>query len=198
MGRVRGRLPSAAMVVWLTAVWVLLWGDLSWGNVVNGILLAVFVSVLLPLPNVSDLGAFRPLGVAVLVVRFLWDALAGALQVTRVAIRPAPPRSAVIKVQLRSHSDVILATTAGLTSLIPGSVVVEAHRLTGVLYLHILDLPPGETEEAIESVRKVVLGQEERLLRAISADAVLADAGYVPGWRAGSGEIDARSPEVRP
>ena len=104
----------------------------------------------------------------------------------------------MIKVQLRSHSDVILATTAGLTSLIPGSVVVEAHRLTGVLYLHILDLPPGETEEAIESVRKVVLGQEERLLRAISADAVLADAGYVPGWRAGSGEIDARSPEVRP
>lgn len=186
------------MVVWLTAVWVLLWGDVSWGNVVNGILLAVLVGVIVPLPHVSGLGAFRPLAVAHLAGRFLWDVLRGALEVSRTALRPTPPRSAVIKVQLRSHSDIILATTAGLTSLIPGSVVVEVHRFSGVLYLHVLDLPSGEIAKAITAIRRTVLAQEERLLRAISSDAVLADAGYRPGWRVGSGEIDASSTEVRP
>lgn len=198
MAGIRERMPSLDMVVWLTAVWVLLWGDISWGNVVNGIILAVLVSTVLPLPRVTGLGSYRPLAIGVLVGRFLVDLVHGAIDVSRVALRRTPPRSAVIRVQLRSHSDIVLVTTAGLTSLIPGSVVIEAHRFTGVLYLHILDLPRGDTEDAIARVRRSVLAQEERLLRALSSDAVLADAGYRPGWRVGSGEIDATSAEVRP
>ncbi|MGM0385859.1 MAG: Na+/H+ antiporter subunit E [Actinomycetota bacterium] len=198
MDRIRRRLPSAGLVAWLTVVWVLLWGDVSPANVVNGVILGLFVSILLPLPRVTGLGAFRPLAVAVLVGRFVVDAVRGALEVAAIAFRAAPPRSAVVKVPLRSHSDVILASTAGLTSLIPGSVVVEAHRLTGVLYLHVFDVAGENLEADVERVRHTVLAQEERLMRALSSDAELADAGYLPGWRVGSGELDATSGEVRP
>lgn len=198
MDRVRGRAPSPGLVAWLTVVWVLLWGDITVANIVNGVILGATVAVLLPLPRVKGLGAFRPLAVAVLVGRFALDAVRGALEVAAVAFRAVPPRSAVVRVALRSHSDVILATTAGLTSLIPGSVVVEAHRLTGVLYLHVFDVVGEDLEEAVERVRRTVLAQEERLMRALSSDAELADAGYRPGWRVGSGELDASSGEVRP
>ena len=133
MAGIRERMPSLDMVVWLTAVWVLLWGDISWGNVVNGIILAVLVSTVLPLPRVTGLGSYRPLAIGVLVGRFLVDLVHGAIDVSRVALRRTPPRSAVIRVQLRSHSDIVLVTTAGLTSLIPGSVVIEAMRTTTVL-----------------------------------------------------------------
>lgn len=197
MDRIRRRLPSAGLVAWLTVVWVLLWGDVTLANVVNGIILGTLVAVLLPLPRVTGLGAFRPLAAAVLVGRFAVDAVRGALEVAAVAFRAAPPRSAVVRVPLRSHSDVILASTAGLTSLIPGSVVVEAHRLTGVLYLHVFDVAGEDLEGAVERVRRTVLAQEERLMRALSSDAELADAGYRPGWRVGSGEIDAASGEER-
>jgi len=187
MRAISDRLPSAATLVWLTAVWVLLWGDLSWGNVVNGLLLGLFVTVLMPLPRVRGLGAFRPLAVAVLVGRFAIDVVGGALQVSRLALRRRPPHSAVVKVQLRSHSDAILAATGGLSSLIPGSVIVEAHRLTGVLYLHVLDIPEDDPEAGIAALRGRVLAQEERLMRAFSSAAELVDAGYRPGWRVGSG-----------
>ncbi len=168
MRAISDRLPSAATLVWLTAVWVLLWGDLSWGNVVNGLLLGLFVTVLMPLPRVRGLGAFRPLAVAVLVGRFAIDVVGGALQVSRLALRRRPPHSAVVKVQLRSHSDAILAATGGLSS-------------------HVLDIPEDDPEAGIAALRGRVLAQEERLMRAFSSAAELVDAGYRPGWRVGSG-----------
>ena len=42
--------------------------------------------------------------------------------------------------QLRSQSDLFLTVTAQLCSLVPGSIVVEAHRLSGLLYIHVFDV----------------------------------------------------------
>ena len=41
--------------------------------------------------------------------------------------------------------------------------------------------------------RRTVLAQEERVMRAFSSDAELMDAGYVPGWRVGKGELNPRA-----
>lgn len=62
-------------------------------------------------------------------------------------------------------------------SLVPGSLVVEAHRLTGMLYLHVLDL---DRSGGVEAVRADVLAQEERLLRALASPQEQAAAGMVP------------------
>lgn len=174
-------------LVWLTVVWVLLWGDLSVGNVLAGLLIGTVVSLVMPLPPVAWGGRVRPLALAHLVGRFAVDVVLASVQVGLQAFRRRPPLSAVIRVRLRSSSDLFLTLTAELCSLVPGSVVVEAHRLTSTLYLHVLDVggPDG-----IEAARRRALEQEERVLRALASDADLAAAGLraphvpLPGVRA--------------
>jgi multicomponent Na+:H+ antiporter subunit E len=70
--------------------------------------------------------------------------------------------------------------TAELCSLVPGSLVVEAHRLTGMLYLHVLDV---EQSGGVERARQTVLDQEERVLRAFASDSELREAGLAPVGR---------------
>lgn len=162
-------------VVWLTAVWVLLWGDVTWGNLVNGVLLAVLVAAGLRMTPVDFHGRVHPGALAVLLGTFVVDLVRASFEVSMVALRPRhTPRGAVVCVQLRSHSDLYLTLTAELVSLVPGSLIVEAHRLTGRLYVHVLDV---ETSGGIEAARQHVLDQEARLLRALASDAELEDAG---------------------
>ncbi|MGV8968730.1 MAG: Na+/H+ antiporter subunit E [Cellulomonas sp.] len=164
-------------ILWLTVVWVLLWGDLRPGNVLAGLVVALAVTLLLPLPAVASGGRLRPLGLVRLIAHFARDLVVASVQVGVQAFRPGPPVSAVIGVQLRSSSDLYLTLTAELCSLVPGSIVVEAHRLTRTLYLHVLDV---DTAGGVEAARQSVLDQEERVLRAIASDAQLAAAGLGP------------------
>lgn len=164
-----------ATVVWLTVVWVLLWGDLSVGNVLAGLGLALLVTTGLRMTPIQFGGRVRPGALVVLVGRFVLDLLRASAEVSAIALRPRyQPHGAVIGVQLRSHSDLYLTLTAELCSLVPGSLVVEAHRLTGMLYLHVLDV---RTSGGIEGARQAVLDQEERVLRAFASDEELRAAG---------------------
>ena len=167
--------PQWGTVLWLTVVWVFLWGDLSVGNVLAGLAIAVLVGFGLPMASIDFHGRVRPFGVLRLVGRFAVDVVRASFEVAWLALRPRhTPRGAVIGVQLRSHSDLYLTMTAELCSLVPGSLVVEAHRLTGVLYLHVLDVALAG---GIEAARDSVLQQEERVLRAFASDAELAACG---------------------
>ncbi|GAA3809266.1 Na+/H+ antiporter subunit E [Cellulomonas soli] len=166
-------------IVWLTAVWVLLWGDLSVGNVLAGLVIAVLVTLGLRMAAIEFHGRVRPFAVLHLFTRFGIDLVRASFEVAFIALRPGyTPRGAVIGVQLRSHSDLYLTMTAELCSLVPGSIVVEAHRLTGMLYLHVLDV---RQSGGVEHARRHVLDQEERVLRAFASAAELADAGLLPG-----------------
>lgn len=164
-------------VLWLTVVWVLLWGDLSVGNVLAGLIIGFLVTNGLRMAPIDFHGRLRPLGILRLFTRFAIDLVRASFEVSLIALRPGyQPRGAVIGVQLRSHSDLYLTMTAELTSLVPGSLVVEAHRLTGKLYLHVLDV---RQSGGIEAARQSVLDQEERVLRAFASDEELAAAGLV-------------------
>jgi len=164
-----------ATVAWLTVVWVLLWGDVTWGNIVNGVLLGLAVTLGLRMTPVDFHGRVHPGALLVLLGKFALDLVHASFEVAVVALRPRyTPRGAVICVQLRSHSDLYLTMTAELVSLVPGSIIVEAHRLTGRLYVHVLDV---ETSGGIERARQNVLDQEARVLRALASDAELAEAG---------------------
>ncbi len=172
-------------VLWLTAVWVLLWGDLSIANILAGLVIALAVTAGLRMSPIDFHGRLRPWGVVRLVVRFLVDLVRASFEVSFLALRPRHvPHGAVIGVQLRSHSDLYLTMTAELCSLVPGSLVVEAHRLTGMLFLHVLDV---ELSGGIEKARQDVLDQEERVLRAFASDAELVEAGLEPHRRTRQG-----------
>ncbi len=164
-----------ATIVWLTAVWVLLWGGLSFADVLAGVVIAVVLTRLLPMPAIDFHGRVHPISLLYLIVRFHADLFVASAQVAWQALRPGPsPRGAVIGVQLRSHSDLYLTMVAEMTTLVPGSVVIEAHRVTGVLYVHWFDV---RSLDDVEKARSEVLATEARVLRALGSDAELAAAG---------------------
>lgn len=170
------------MAAWLTLVWCLLWSDFSLGTIVAGVVVALTVGALLPMPAIEFSGRVHPWNTAVFLARFLWDVVVASWQVAALALRRAPlPRSAVIAVPLRSHSDLYLTLTGVFTSLVPGSVIVEAHRLTGMLYVHFLGV--GDME-GVERARRAVLETEAGIMRAIASDAELAYAGLTRRKRA--------------
>ena len=164
--RRRRRVLQPRAVMAIAVVWVLLWDRLSWGNVVNGILVGLVVTYAFPLPSIEFHGRLRPHRVAWLVVRFLADLVAASWQVMVLACGRRIPRNAVIGVQLRSRSDFYLTITAELVALVPGSVVVDARRSSSVLYLHLLDV---RSRADLEARRDDVLAVERRVVRAFGS-----------------------------
>ena len=169
--RRRRRTLQPRAIATIALAWMLLWDRLSWGNLVNGVLVGLFVTLAFPLPSIEFHGRLRPHRVVWLIVLFLVDLVAASWQVLRLALGRRRPRNAVIEVQLRSRSDFYLTLTAELVALVPGSVVVDARRSTSVLYLHLLDI---EREGAIEHQRRHVLDVEERVVRAFGSTEEIA------------------------
>jgi len=166
------------IAIWLAVMWTLLWGEPTLANLIAGFGLAFLVLWLLPMPRVGFEGRVWIPGMVTLLALFVRDVLVAAAHLAWYAISPKrTPHGAIIRVQLRSHSDVLLTITAQFTSLVPGSVVVEAHRLTGLVYVHVFD---AEISGGIEAARATVLEQERRIMYALASDAELAAAGYPP------------------
>jgi multicomponent Na+:H+ antiporter subunit E len=171
-GARRARHFSPAALVVLTGVWMLLWDQVSLFLVLTGLLVALLVGLVFPLPPIDLHGRFRPLQGLRLVARLLVDASRASVDVVRLAFRfGTVPRSSIIRVQLRSRSDLYLTVTAEQVSLVPGTIVLEVHRATSTLYLHVL----GATDEAaIASAVQGVFDAEARALRTFGSAAEVA------------------------
>lgn len=157
--------PRAVIAVAL--LWTFLWDSITWGNVINGLLIGLVVTTVLPLPSVPYDGRIHPLRFAALVVRFLRDLVVASFQLSLLAVRPkAAETGSIIEVKMRVHSDLYLTILAVMISLVPGSTVVEARRTAGVLYVHELGV---HTREQADKARADVLAQERRLVRAIGS-----------------------------
>ena len=165
-------LHQLPLIVVLVVLWMLLWGNVSWLNLVTGLILAVFVTRVFYLPPVELTGRLHPWHLAVFVGNFAWQLVTASFQVAAQAFAPRPvSRNAVIAVQLFTRSDLIMTLTAIALSLIPGSLVLEADREGSILYLHVLNTPDTE---AVEKAREQVLLIERRLVRALGSKADLA------------------------
>ncbi|WP_265520171.1 Na+/H+ antiporter subunit E [Oerskovia flava] len=181
-GSLRRATSQWRTLVWLTAMWILLWGDLTWANLLAGALIAFTVLTLLPLPSIAAQGTLRLGPFLVLVGHFVRDLVVASVQVSIQVLRLRhTPRGAVVGVRLRNPSDIYLTITAELNSLVPGSIVVEAHRLTGMLYLHVLDL---DAAGGADEVRARTLALEARVLRAFASNTDLRAAGLYRTGRA--------------
>lgn len=158
--------PSS--LLWLTVVWVALWGDVSFANVLGGLAVALLVMTVFPLPPVRMRLRVRPHWLLWLGVRFVSDVVVASLQVTWLTLTlRGDPRNALIRVRLRTDSELVLTLVGEMTSLVPGSIVVEVRRTTRTLYLHVLD---ARDEEGIERIRRRTLALERRVVMAIGAD----------------------------
>ena len=164
----RARGLQVPVVIWLTVVWVALWGSLSVFNVVGGVLVAVVVCVVFPLPPLRMSVRVRPLRLAWLVLHFLADVVAASAEVSWKTMQfHRQPRNAVIEVDLKTHSDFVLTVVAEMVSLVPGSLVVEARRSTHTLFLHVLDV--GDVA-GVDKFRAQVFALERRVVLAFGAE----------------------------
>ena len=178
----RAELP---LILWLVVVWGALWGDWSVGNLVFGLILAVFVTRTLTLPPVRLSGRFNVLHFALFVVTFIWQVARASVHVFGVALMQGPKvHNAVLRVKLRQNNDLLMTAVGHTMALIPGSLVVEVDRGNGILYFHVLDIStPEEAESFRESALNIeaawikIMGSKEDLAKLeASGDAGGADA----------------------
>ena len=142
-------------------------GDLSLANVLSGALLGLGIVLVFPLPPVAFAGRLRPVGLARLVGALLVDLVRASVRVAIRTVTPASMRNAIIRVELRTRSDLYLALTAQLVSVVPGSNVVEVRREESLMYLHLLDVrSPADLDRARRDARAA----EARVLRALGSD----------------------------
>ncbi|MGQ4617576.1 Na+/H+ antiporter subunit E [Nocardia sp. R7R-8] len=140
-GRRRDTVVRVGVLVWLTVVWLALWGDLSIANVLGGLVVAALIMGALALPRVPVTGRLNPLPLVELIVVSAYYALESSLQVAWLAIRPAPmPVSGVLRVYSGTRSDLVLVLWTDLLNLIPGTMVLEIDRRRCVVYVHVLDV----------------------------------------------------------
>ncbi|MFF5214902.1 Na+/H+ antiporter subunit E [Micromonospora sp. NPDC000442] len=156
---------------WLVLAWNLFWGEFTWGNLLGGLLTAGVVLLFFPLPPVTFHGRLRLRGLLVFGGRFVVELVQASAHVARIAVQPGyTPRSAIIGVRLRLPTDLNLALTAEVLSLVPGTLIVEVDRDAGILYVHVLDV---RGPAALAASRDQVRAVERRIVEVIGSDAEL-------------------------
>jgi multicomponent Na+:H+ antiporter subunit E len=170
IGRRRAIQPPT--IIWLTVVWLLLRERPTVGNALAGLVLAVALTLVFPLPSVGPQLRLRPLGLAVFALRFAVDLLhsAGPLAWQAAGGRGRAKRNTVVGVPLRTRSDIILTIMAISLSATPGTLVLDIRRSDATLFLHVLG---AADDAAVAKARRDVLALERRTVHAFGTRADL-------------------------
>jgi multicomponent Na+:H+ antiporter subunit E len=196
LARLANQLPLYAGLVLL---WMLLWGQFTWLNLLTGAVFAAIVSAGFYLPAVQLSGRLNPMRTVMFFARLLFDIVRASLQVALLALSPRYRASnAILAIHLSTRSDLIATWTAVATSIVPGSLVIDIDRVESTLYLHVLNMRNrAETERFKRSVlateRRIVLAfgsrEDAERLRRVSGDELDREAQF-PAPAAGN--VDTR------
>jgi multisubunit Na+/H+ antiporter MnhE subunit len=147
----------------LLAIWIALQGELTFGNVVGGVLVIAVLAVLFP-SDASIGHRIHPLGLVRYVARLMADLVTSTWTVVVAVVRPTPERvsTEVIEVELSTSSRLVALVVANSITLTPGTLTADvATRPDGTLVLgvHVL----GDTDRAqflasIAALERRVLG----------------------------------------
>ncbi|MDR6573160.1 multicomponent Na+:H+ antiporter subunit E [Curtobacterium sp. 320] len=161
------------LVAGLTVLWALLWGSWTPLTLLCGIVVALLVTQLLPLPPVPLSARFSiPHAAWFLVV---WSGLVvlASFRVAWVALRPrGVRRSSITLVQLHTTSEMTFTLATLAISLVPGSYVADVDLRRRRLLLHVLDT---ERVEQVEAARREALGIETLVIRALGSKQDLSE-----------------------
>jgi multicomponent Na+:H+ antiporter subunit E len=166
MRRLRDRLPR---ILWLTVVWVLLWGTFTPLTVVGGVVVAVVVTLLFPMPPAPDRLPVRPLPFLGLVGYLVYDLVVSTIGVSWQTLRYGPRAcGAIVEIPLLSGSDRVVTVMAAAVSLSPGTGVLHIDLERGTWFVYAL----GPRDPAgVERVRRQVRDLQRRVLVAFGTPA---------------------------
>jgi multicomponent Na+:H+ antiporter subunit E len=166
-----GRLPS---VLWLTLVWVLLWGSFTPASIAGGVLVAVLITALFRLPPSTDRLPVRPLRLVGLIGFLLWDLVVSAAEVSWQVLRHGPrARGAIMAVPLISSSDLVVTVMATALTPSPGTMALQIDYDHDVWYVYSLGPRDGA---GVERARRRALDMQCRVLAALGTPEELSIA----------------------
>ncbi|KXO98547.1 Na+/H+ antiporter subunit E [Tsukamurella pseudospumae] len=132
---------KVGQLLWLDAVWVMLWGRVTWGNIAGGLIIGLAILLLLPLPPVPVEGRVHVGSLLKLAVVYVVEMFKSSVQVAWLAIRPgAMPMSAVLRAKVSVKSDLVLTLLVDMMNLIPGTMVLDIDAKRRLLYVHVVDV----------------------------------------------------------
>lgn len=167
-------MSRALTVVWLTVVWVLLWGSFTLLTLVGGVLLGLGVTALFPRGPVDRRLPLRPLPLLGLIAFLARDLVVSSLEVSRETVRRGPrSRGAILELPLASTSDRVVALVAAAYTLSPGTLVVEIDHGRGRWYIYVLG--PRDAAD-VERARHRALDVQRRVVAAIGTPEEVAAA----------------------
>ena len=175
------RLPT--LLIWLTSLWVALWADLTVGNVLGGLIVALAVVGVARPTGVTGLERtnLRPISALVYAAYFLWQLLKANFVVAWEIITPRLKLNrAIIAVPMHTTSAGVVTLIANSVTLTPGTLTIyvaeefssDGDIVERTLFVHVLHFID------VESVRRDVLQLERRAIKAFGQrrELVLVDA----------------------
>ncbi|MEM9513255.1 MAG: Na+/H+ antiporter subunit E [Actinomycetota bacterium] len=176
------------LVIWLTLLWAMLWGDFGINNLIAGAVIALLVTLIGRPTGVSGFESvpFRPWWVAVYCGYFLYLLVVSNVAVAREILRPRPQLArAIIAVPLHAGTDGVVTVVANTITLTPGTLTVDVRpgdAATGelpVLYVHVLQLDRESVLDSIFRIERLAVrayGTREQLAAVDAAHAERAAA----------------------
>ncbi|SNC61029.1 multisubunit sodium/proton antiporter, MrpE subunit [Kytococcus aerolatus] len=162
-----GRL-QALPLLWLVLLWMVFWQSWSPMVVFGGLVFAVAVSRLSPLPRMQVNATLRPWPFVVLVAVFLRDLVLAVLQVAAMVLLPGRRTdAAIVEVVFQAEEELFQTIASELITLVPGTMVIDVDVERRLATVHALGV---RTPEDAEAIRRDCLAQEERVLAAFDAD----------------------------
>ena len=162
--------PRWWMVLWLTGVWIALWGELTTGNVVVGLLLSCLLLVAFPTLAPGRIGVVRPLQVLRFAAYFVYKLFEANIVVGWEVLTPSNEsvNEGIVAVPVSGASDAVITLVANAITLTPGTITLEVRRDPATLFVHVLHL------RSIEQTRRDVRALERRALEAFGSDHAIA------------------------
>jgi multicomponent Na+:H+ antiporter subunit E len=162
-------------VAWLVLAWVLLWGRLSWANVLSGLLVVGVLLGVVPIGGPRRRPVVRPVALARLVGQFVVQLVLANVTLTRTILaRHDRLLTGVVAVPLDDVSDGVLTVVMGHVALTPGTLTVEVQRDPTVLYIHVIAL--RSREDVVRELHDI----QRRAEAAFGAEGARGDRG--PQW----------------
>lgn len=165
----------------LAVIWLLLWDEITWGQLIAGGVVAAALLILLPAPpgSLEPRLTVRPLALLRLLGWFTWQFALSNLYVVRAALFPKRwVHTGVVRVRLRSTSPTLAALVSNITALTPGMQPVDGRPDGSVVDVHVLSL--GTEEGVNRTVHKL----EDLVLAAFDRATPPAEALHGPGSQA--------------
>lgn len=163
----RLRLPG--LLIWLVLLWVLLWGEFTWANVLSGVVVGYSIVLGSGVGQTTtvhwdDRARISPLHLIRFVVFVLLKLIQSNLVLAWEIITPRNKiNSGIIAIQLRTESALSMAVVANVITLTPGTMTLESKGSPATLYVNVLHL------HDLEQVRKDLLYIEDLSVKAFGS-----------------------------